>query len=197
MHDKDDLDLLIDGALETYANPAPNDYLEDRMLQAVRIQIANQPAPSHLRWLSWSAALAAACLLFLIFFNQRQSTTPADSANDPTTAGIPHQQTPVETKSPTPISGGHIAQTPHSSTGTHANPPASVENAKADPLPKQDIFPAPVPLDEQVEALAFFIRKAPPSEVKQLLQAQAQADAPLAFKELEIPPLQPLDEGGK
>jgi len=48
MHDKDDLDLLIDGALETYANPAPNDYLEDRMLQAVRIQIANQPAPSDL-----------------------------------------------------------------------------------------------------------------------------------------------------
>lgn len=198
MPDKDNLDLLIDAAIDTYANVAASDRLEEQMLQGVRRHIADQSARRHLRWSAWSAALAAAaCVLTFALFSPRPEVTPAKNAQKAGVQNHPRGKAAEVPSIPPPPADIRSAQRTAKTVRVLAIPPISAPPAKAPPLPKLDVFPTPAPPDEQAEALAFFIRVAPPGEVKQLLEAQARADAPLAVKQLEIPPLQPLDEGGK
>lgn len=197
MRDKDDLDLLIDAALATYGDPGA-DGLEERTLRGVQRHLASRRPPRYLRWLAWSVApAAAACVLAFIFFPTLPSKNPVKDTDHSGTQENPRGNNAAVTKNPVPAAGSRTTPGPARAAGTRTKPPLSTETAKANPLPKLDVFPTPAPLDEQVEALAFFIRQAPPNEVKELLAKQAQADAPLAFKQLEIPPLEPLDEGGK
>lgn len=192
--DRDQLDELIDAALATYGDPGAND-LEERMLRGVRQRLVSESAPRRLRWLGWSAALAAAaCVLALVFFISGPTMSPV---NDAHTQGKQKDTHTLAAKNPTAATSQAIAPRPSNALYTRTILPVSTQTAKADPLPKLDVFPTPAPLDEQVEALAFFVQRAPANEVKELLENRARADAPLAFKELEIPPLEPLDEGGK
>jgi len=192
-----DLDLIIDAALATYANPTADDGLEERMLQGLRRRLVSQSAPLPMRWLAWSAALAAACILALVFFSNRPTVTPANNAHQSGKQEKAQPNNPSLATNPPPETGIHIAAQTGNRMVTRTRPPISTQTAKAQPLPKLDVFPSPAPLDEQVEALAFFVQVAPQSEVKALLEKSAQADTPIAFAELEIPPLEPLDEGGK
>jgi hypothetical protein len=194
MRNKDELDKMIDAALATYGDPGADD-LEVRVLRGVRLRLVSESKPRRLRWLACSAALAAAaCVLALVFFISRPAMKPVNNAHT--------QQTPRDTKAvaattPPPATPQETVPRPANAMRTRNPLPVSTQTAKAEPLPKLNVFPAPAPLDGQVEVLAFFIRQAPPNEVKELLAEQAQADAPLEVKELEIPPLEPLDEGGK
>jgi len=198
MCDKDDLDLLIDAALTTYADPSPSRSLEHRILQSLPRRLESQAAARRLSWLAWSAAFAAAaCILALILFHSTSAINPVKNAHQAATDRNPPKTNATVANSPTPATATRTPLIPHKSIGLRVDPPAPIQTAKAAPLPKLDVFPTPAPLDEQVEALAFFVRRAPPDVVKQLLEKRAQADAPLEAKELEIPPLPPLNEGGK
>lgn len=198
MRDRDHLDQLIDAALATYGDPGADNDLEERMLRRVLRHRTNRTAPGYLRWLAWPAALAtAACVLAFALFEMMPSMAPVKNTHQ-TATQVKARGTNAEVgKIPTVAPGPRIGLHAVKAVAIRTKPPATPQTAKAEPLPKLDVFPAPAPLDEQVEALAFFVRVAPPSEVKELLAKQAQTDAPLTCKELEIPPLQPLNEGGK
>ena len=74
MHDKPELDRLLDSALKTYAEPEPG--LEGRILSSlVEVRTAPRRAASYRRWLYWSAAVpVAAGLLFML--TARKSPQP-------------------------------------------------------------------------------------------------------------------------
>jgi len=60
MPDKDDLDLLLDSALATYADPGADSGLEERMLAAVAAAQADGDIRKVSRWTSWWPAWAIA-----------------------------------------------------------------------------------------------------------------------------------------
>lgn len=198
MRDKDILDQLIDASLATYGDTRTDYGLEERVMRGVERRLANAMAPRHRRWLAWSAALAAAsCILALIFFSNRPAVGPINNAHQAGTQEKPRSSDSDVANNPTTATGIRRSARAAKGMGNRTKPPASTETSNADRLPKQDVFPTPAPLDERVETLAFFVRRAPASEVKELLANQAQLEEPLAFQELEIPPLEPLDKGGR
>ena len=67
---------------------------------------------------------------------------------------------------------------------------------KAAPLPKLDVFPTPQPLTAEERALVAFAANAPKPELKAVVDAQPQADAPLSIAAIEIQPLDSPDQGG-
>ena len=81
MREKDDLDLLIDSALATYADPGPDSGLEDRVLvtlAAVRTNTSRVRTHWRRRWLPWAVAIPiAAGLLFLWLSPARHKPLPA------------------------------------------------------------------------------------------------------------------------
>jgi hypothetical protein len=194
MHDKDELDRMIDAALASYGEAG--DEVSERVLRVVERRIAQEHAPRRRRWLPWAAALAAAACV-LAFFVARPSPRPAQLPGS--SARQMQQQTPgstvAEVKPPAIGKSAKPVERNSAKQGVKFQPGS--ETAKAEALPKLDVFPTPQPLSEDEEALSFFIQRASTAEVKQLLEAQARFEAPLTIDELEIPPLEPLDKGGR
>lgn len=204
MHDSDEFDRRIDAALAGYgdplakhrhAEPAIADrLLAERVLAGVRRSIAAESPPRRVRWMPWAWALAAAaCVLGIVLFGLRPAHREVNQARQNQQQG----RTPEVAKAV----AGTIpeAGTPAVRRIVRAQSriPAQTGIEKADRLPKLDVFPAPQPLSSEGEALAFFVRQAPARDVRELLEAQSGSDAPLAIQELEIPPLKPLEEGGR
>src|SRR5258708_31997743 len=101
MCDKDDLDLLIDAALASYADPGPNDGLEHRMLARIgstRKVPETREAPRR-RWLPWAVALPLTAGVFLVFLTapktkdspSRDAQSTAEAKHD---SGSPVQNQP-------------------------------------------------------------------------------------------------------
>jgi len=204
MHDSDELDRTIDAALAGYGDPcapyppAERTFAEgvvaERLLAGVRRGIATERAPRRVRWLVWTCTLAAAaCVLLLVLFGLRPAHRQTNLARQT-------QQQGANPKVATAVTATTAeAATPIVRRGARAagRIPAQVEAEKPDRMPKLEVFPTPQPLSSEGEALAFFVRRAPPRDVRELLQAQSHVDAPVTIEELEIPPLKPLDEGGR
>ncbi len=83
MPENDELDLLLDSALATYADPGPNSGLEQRVLAG--LEAARRSGEHHprafagtRRWLPWAIAVpVAASLLILWLSSTRFVRTPA------------------------------------------------------------------------------------------------------------------------
>jgi len=205
MHDSDELDRNIDAALTVYGDPfatrlhtdptVAERLLAERLLAGVRRRIAEDSAPRGVRNPVWAWALAAAaCVLGLVLFGSRQAHRQQPNQARQTQ----QQETPPEFA--TAITAAKTeAQKPAVRRPARAGSrlPTQGSPERPDRLPKLDVFPTPLPLSEEGEALAFFVRRAPAHEVRELLQAQSHSDTPITIQELEIPPLKPLDEGGK
>jgi len=72
MRDKDDLDLLLDSALSTYADPGPDFGLEGRVLTALSAARDSNSrkiaaAKPRSRWLPWAIAIPVAAGLILVW----------------------------------------------------------------------------------------------------------------------------------
>jgi hypothetical protein len=199
MHDSDDLDRKIDAALAGYGDPFAMDRpaepaLAERMLAGVRRSIAAESAPRRVRWLVWTWTLAAAvCVLVLVLFGLRPPHRQPNQARQTQRQGAKPQVAKAITEG-TAEAGMPVVR---KASRARSNIPAQAMAEKPDRLPKLDVFPTPQPLSGEGEALAFFVRRAPAHEVRELLLAQSHVDTPITIQELEIPPLQPLDEGGK
>jgi hypothetical protein len=179
MPEKDPLNLLIDSALSTYADPGPG--LDQRILSRIATQTAPKP---RRRWLPWVIALpVAACLLILLVPSpHKPAPAPSGLANQ----ARPLQQPPVTIASrpalgPASPTSGKIRVPQPQPVALAANPAA---------LPKLDVFPTPQPLTPQEQALAICIRKAPASELQALIQAQKQ-DEQLLLASNKPHPLDP------
>lgn len=190
MRDNDDLDLLLDSALSSYADPGPEASLEARVLARVTAQAA--PAPRR-RWLPWAIALpVAAGLLFLVFSRVQLDHLPSRNVK----GVVRPQEAPLvaahsETPSSLHFTPGHRATRPLPAVQSNRDGHA----AKFAPPPKLDVFPTPQPLTPEEQALALFAAHAPEPERKSLIEAQEQADAPLGIAAIHIQPLESPAQG--
>jgi len=192
MPEHDELDLQIQQALKSYADPGRESGLEERIL--ARIAAESAPAQRR-RWLPWAIALpiAAGLLVFLLLSAHRKAA--------PTQAH--HLQAPMAQQTEVADVGQKTLTAPHATQiekagGVPRLPRlrGNVSAAKAPPLPKLDVFPMPRPLSPEERALAVFAARATEAERQSLIEAREQADAPIKIAAIEIQPLNPPDHGG-
>jgi hypothetical protein len=184
------LDLLLRSALATYAEPASDSDLVNRIL--VRVSAESGPAPAR-RWLPWAIALpVAAGLLALAFlFGSGQMHMPARDQN----------QAHISSRLPNATAQAHPSATLNSSEVRRAKslvarPRPVLAAAKPAPMPKLDVFPTPQPPTPEERALADVATQTPKPELQALVEAQSQAGAPLSIDPIQIQPLNPPDHGG-
>ncbi len=196
MHEKDELDLLLDSALSSYADARADSGLEQRILARVtdaRASLANAPTPRR-RWLPWAIALpAAACLLILVITMQKAPQPGAGlqpKAHQLQKAGIgAHQSEPSATMH-------YLPNHPAHGSAVHPNHRSVGALAVSAPPPKLDIFPAPQPLTPEEQAFAVYVARAPEPERRALAQALEHQQEPLRISAINIPPIKPINDGG-
>ena len=192
MPERDELDLLVQSALASYAEPGAKSGLEERIL--ARIAAEGAPLPQR-RWLPWAIALpiAAGLLVLLLLSGHRQKEprlgqqfqVPSAPRSEVADAGkgAPTVHYPTRKKN-----SGEGLRPERIREGAHA--------AKAVPSPKREVFPTPQPLSPEELALAEFGASATETERRSFIEAQKQSDAPLRIAAIEIKPLDPPDHGG-
>lgn len=190
MPEKDELDLLLDSALATYADPGPDAGLEHRVLAAM--EAARHPAErprvftKTRRWLPWAVAVPIAAGLLLLWLSipkpvHAPTSTPQIAERHQAAENFPTISQPVQP----PRNNAHH---PHRSQPA-MNPSVPSQAARAIPLPKLDVFPTPTPLSPEERALVTVAETGPPSQREALIKSQQHSDAPLSIAELNIPPL--------
>ena len=176
------LDLLIDSAISTYAEPRAG--LEARVLEHLNAR------PARPRWLPFVIALpiAACAILLLLLIPRHDRVEPA------------HQV--LHSPAPTPHSApeSSIARASRTPLRQHQSRviASSVPGAPT-PLPKLGVFPTPYPLSPEEQTFVRFVAHAPASEIKSLAEAQQKKDEPLHIAEIQIQPIKssdPLDKTG-
>jgi len=193
MPEKDDLDLLLDSALSTYADPGPDSGLEQRVLAAVAAARVEQGATAKPRrsWLPWAIALPVAAGLLILWLAipkvVHSPVTPPRTADNNKPVNAPFVSPPAN---PSQKLGHHSHP---SGPAIHPAPPPQV--AHAAPSPKLDVFPTPAPLSPEERALVTVADAGPAAPRQALIEAQQQPDAPLSVAALNIPPLAQPDEG--
>jgi hypothetical protein len=192
MREKDDLDLLIDSALATYADPGPDAGLEGRMLAALSPVRKELPRRALIRgrWLPWAVALPiAAGLLFLWLSTQREKPIPASEPQQ-ARESVPNPIAPrVDSRSPSPI------KEQHRHTVLIRPQPSPVETAQAAPLPKLDVFPTPQPMTPEERALTAVVTETPLHARPAVIDAESLDHQPIRIAEIQIPPLEPPTQG--
>lgn len=193
MHEKNELDLLIDSALATYAGA--EDGLEDRILARVAEMQAARRLVRRRMWMLAVAVPVAACLLLLILVpHWRAVTLPKENAwgNSTTARSVqpapaPRAKTTIKESQPgTTRSPIRIASAARSERQKMMGHPS---------LPKLDVFPTPQPLSPEEHALVAFVTQAPDKERRAVVDAQQSQEAPLAIASIKIPPIAPPEEG--
>lgn len=213
--DHDQLDILLDRALSTYADPGDASALAQRVLARIAAESPSaeegprilqpvstralapeefaSPISHRRRWLPWAIALpVAACLLFLFL------SAPKPPHPSPRTAEQPHPSQQPSTLAahtrPQPASRPRSAQRP-TRLAQSAQPQPAAFAAIAAPLPKLDVFPTPHPLTPEEQALAVVAAQTPTPELQALAQAQTQPEELPTIATAHIPPLEPPDQG--
>lgn len=201
---RDNLDLLLDAALATYADPDPSPSLVNRILASTIHADTRRPSAPSLRapwralrlrgktWLPWTIPTLAALLLVAIFLAHHSAphekspvaNTPAlprPSISNPSPAVASLETRPSPRPAP-----------PRPAMLTH---PSTLERP---PLPKLEVFPTPTPLSPQEQALADLVNRTPKEIAQEITQPAAQPHPvePLRVAAIHIPPLNPSDNGG-
>jgi hypothetical protein len=221
MRDKDNLDLLLDSALATYADPGSGSGLEERVIAALaaRAETPTRIALRRWRWLPWAIAIPVAVCVILLWI-----LASTRVVREPST--LPQQASrSVEPQSPS-VQGQEIREMrpsgaidccktnvlPRNETQPQIlrlRPPqrtplrmtkkstyAGINQADM-PLPKLDVFPTPQPLTPQEQALLAFAQQAPAGQVKALSAVQAQDEESFALAASHIPAFEPPPAEGK
>lgn len=188
MRENDDLDLLIDDALDSYADPGPHSGLEERVLR--RLSAAAPATVPLRRWMVWAISLAA-CLAFAALLHFGFAHTSTHSVRQAGKESLSrHFAAPgsslIASSPKSPASGGARPL-----SRVHRDGPGKI----LPPLPKLDTFPSPQPLTDEEQALVALQNHAPASR-QQLLDAQTHLSEPVSIANIEIPPLDPPVQGG-
>ncbi len=205
MPENDELDLLLDAALSTYADPGPDSGLEQRVLAAIRMAGETEGAETvrtqRRHWLPWAIAvpLAAGMLILWLSFGrvvhvpstQPQLALHANTPlNEPHTAEIP---VPAHPEHPSAAKAHH--EFAAVSARLKSCPFKTTDAANCAPLPKLDVFPTPIPPSAEERALVAVANTGPASQRQALIASQQHTDAPLSIAALNIPPLAVPGEG--
>ena len=187
MPERDDLDLMLDAALRSYADPSadagPDSDLAQRILR--RIAERNPPRtqnPWRVRLL-WAAgfSLAAASLLLLIVFAPWRKTLPP----------APRTEASIKSRPPAEL-GAKRTPAPSSPSHAHRRTPRSIPQLAS--APKLAVFPTPTPLSAQERELVRLVAGASAEQRNNLMAAQ-QTIAPLHIAAISIPSIEPPQEG--
>jgi len=182
MPERDELDMLIDSALGTYAEPRPG--LEQRTL--VRISGEVRRSSGRRILVAMTVPLAALLLLFVYLMATTPHSRPNQLAYSPAVPSPAHAApSPAAHQPPQPIDRVH----------RQFRKPAAIRiQAKTILPPKLNVFPTPQPLRAGEQALIRFVAQAPEADRKALVEAQQRLDQPLNISAIRIPPLQQPEE---
>ncbi len=220
MPEKDELDLLLDSALATYADPGPDSGLEQRVLAGLEAARKSGERSGGFagrrRWLPWIIAVpAAAGLLILWLSNARIVRVPAtqppsalqanrSQPSSPGSSSTPQQERPSGAKARNAFRVGtaRLKSCPDTkpmrapgacaATQPAVSPESQIANAA---LPKLDVFPTPAPLSAEERTLVAVADAGPPPQREALIVSQKNLDTPLNIAALNIPPLAAPGEG--
>ncbi len=171
---RDQLDRMLDDALAGYSGAEPLAGLEDRVLRRVRASEATRRRP-----LPWAFALVAAAALVLLAIVMR---TPHSAA--PKTAHNARVQIPAL------VQPAVAAEKPRVASKHRRRRIAALRAPSAEPLPKQEQFPAPAPLTAEEQALRSFVERHPAEAQQVFAQLQKRSNAPIQIEPIQIAPLQ-------
>lgn len=200
-----DLDRLLDSALATYSD-VPMPRLEERILNRTldyaisgRLSLAKDwksGVASALRWRIWVPAAAVLLAAAILPFYIRQarhagSPTAIERGPSPLSTRVPDRPREAATKAPFdfPPTATHRHLSPHRSTPLQTS-------EQPEPLPKREVFPTPIPLTPQEQALEALVNKNPAEAKRSIADAAKNAAEPIQIVALKIPPLSPPDHGG-
>lgn len=208
MPEKDELDLLLDSALATYADPGPDSRLEQRLLAAVAVARTEQAAAAkpRRRWLPWAIAIPVAAGLLILWLSLGTTVhTPSTQLQM-----AHHQDAPTtEALATKPSEHGQAKHPSEAKAGSEVavSVPFGFRQGKLKPcadtkplcgkrsIPKLDVFPTPAPLSAEERTLVAVADNGPASPRDALIVSQQHTDAPLSIAALNIPPLATHGEG--
>ena len=164
---KQDLDVLLDGALQNYSRVEPPPGLEQRIQAGLETAVRRAP---HLAWSGWMLPAGAVAVAFaaLLYVSLRPSAPPPAQVAETSPAAPP---------APAPLAPAITA--PSISPARRAAGPS----VKAATLPRRRQFPSPAPLSEQERFLLRYLESAPSPVLPPAVK-------PDAFAALTLEPLQ-------
>jgi hypothetical protein len=191
MRDDESLDTILEAALATYAVPERAPDLAARVLASVRQEA--RPVRHPRRWLIWAIAVPAlaALLLAALIPNHHWRKHAASSAENAAIA--PQVKQPrLSPKITTP----QIAR-PEAASGQLAAAAvrAPITAAAGRSLPKQGVFPTPIPLTPEEQALVALVNRDPGHIAENIAASQQEPVQPLHIAAIEIPPINPPGKG--
>ncbi|WP_348264213.1 hypothetical protein P8935_06690 [Telmatobacter sp. DSM 110680] len=190
MHEKDDLDRMLESSLSSYGDAGAEQGLAERILARVASeQRSKEQAPGlRNRVLLWAALPAAACLLLtLLLLKSAGPPGIRPSIHQPNVASV----TPT---SEVPVISTHRQTMPTRAAHLITSRSAVAIGKSAGP-PKLDVFPLPRPLSPEERALYAFATQVPEEQRQAVLAAQKNDDAPLNIAAIHIQPLEMSDPG--
>ena len=190
MPERDDLDMLIDSALSTYAEPRPG--IEQRILAHIEAVSSTQSGICR-GWRLWvlAGALAMAVVLLVgiprLMHREVSVTTARATVPDRGPVAVPKNAIPQ-------VPVRHLPRVVKSVLGT-AQTKGSTKNTEYSQRPKLDVFPASQPLSTQERALVALATVPSASGRESLMAKQRQLDEPLEISAIQIAPITMPDEG--
>lgn len=186
MPNRDELDIVLDAALATYADPEPSPGLTARIHATTRA-IDRHP---RVRWMIWAVPALAALMAVVILFPARHIYRDPP----PSALQLSHSARTPTVTTPYPVKTGPARGSPRSraSATIRAAIPAP------GPLPRQEVFPTPTPLTPEEQALASLVNHSPEKLAQQIAQPAVQPEPikPVRIAAIHVPPLNPPDIGG-
>ena len=185
MNERDELDAMLDVALETYVDTKATPGLSHRILA---VTSRREVRLSAVRWLPLAASALAAAILIAILLKYRgdspSKTVPVaiTATSSASVAGVPVRGKPAA----------------HSVKVRAIKAPPNVQAQS--PLPRLEVFPTPTPLSPEEQALVALVNR-DSRDSKELAQQitrpdlQGQPIEPLRIAAIHIPPLNPPDNG--
>lgn len=166
MKSNDELDRTIDGALAGYSDAEPLAGLEERVLNRVRLAEAGRRCV-----LGWVFAFVVVASLAMVAIVVR---TPRHSEPKTYVVGIPAVEGPAL-----------AAERPLVATKRRAKSHAPRKR----PLPKQDQFPAPLPITAEERAL-LALAEHPKDAEDAFADLRKRSDTLIEIQPIQIPPLE-------
>ena len=189
MQDREDLDLQLDAALATYADPEQDSNLAAQILTA--IAPVRPVFPPHRQWAigipAFAALLLAAFFPLCHFPTHRHAESTAAASAPKIASEIASRTAPTQ---PNHVAVSRPPQKTAKARRAHIQPP--VEEAS---LPKQEVFPTPTPLTPQERALAALVNHNPGDIRESVAETEQQPIEPLRIAAIHIPPLNPPEKG--
>jgi hypothetical protein len=178
--DRDELDEVIDGALRAYSSADALGGLEDRVLRRVQAVGAARRSPWFYR-LGFAIPVLAAVLFAGIALRMGWNSQPL-ATNEIQQAAVSEPLSLMP--GPQPIPAARVPE-PKPGIGTGQRPIAPARS-----LPKEEFFPARVPITDEERALVAWVSRAPIEAAQAFADLQKRTTEPIAIQPIQIPPLQ-------